>query len=147
MPPVSEERTGDTYTTSEAARILRISAQRVRKLISDGKLEAERVDDQWHVHAWSVHERMGERPPRRALRALEAPETASELVDDVRGLERALGRLEGRLELSEKAESTIREERDRLLADLEEERSERRRLQQELEVARRPWWQRLFGSS
>ena len=80
-----EERTGDFYTTAEAARILRISAQRVRKLIADGKLEAERVDDQWHIHAWSVHERMGERPPRRALRALDAPETPSELVGDVRG--------------------------------------------------------------
>jgi hypothetical protein len=52
-------------------------------LISDGKLEAERVDDQWHVHAWSVHERMGDRPPRRTLGALEASETPSELVADV----------------------------------------------------------------
>jgi excisionase family DNA binding protein len=143
---MTEERTGEFYTTAEASRLLRISAQRVRKLISDGKLEAERVDDQWQIEAWSVHERMGERPPRRALRALEASERPSELVDDVRALERALGRLEGRLELSEKAESTIREERDRLLADLEEERFERRRLQQELDAATRSWWRKLFGS-
>jgi hypothetical protein len=49
----------------------------------DSKLEAERVDDQWHVHAWSVHERMGDRLPRRALGAPEAYKMPSELVDDV----------------------------------------------------------------
>jgi len=37
-------------------------------------------------------------------------------------LERELGRLEGRLELTERAESTMRAERERLLEDLAQER-------------------------
>ena len=44
-----------------------------------------------------------------------------------------LGRSEARAELTEKAESTLREERDRLARELEEERSERRRLAERLE--------------
>jgi predicted Holliday junction resolvase-like endonuclease len=60
-------------------------------------------------------------------------------------LEREIGRLQGRLELEERAESTVREERDRLLQDLEEERAERRRLQERLEERERPWWRRVFG--
>jgi hypothetical protein len=43
-------------------------------------------------------------------------------------LERERGRLEGCLEFTEQTESTLREERDRLIAELEAERAERRRL-------------------
>jgi septal ring factor EnvC (AmiA/AmiB activator) len=51
------------------------------------------------------------------------------------------GELEG-----EQTESTIREERDRLVADLEAERAERRRLAEHLEAEqRRGFWSRLFG--
>lgn len=68
-------------------------------------------------------------------------------------LERERGRLEGRLELTEQTESTIREERDRLLAELEAERAEleaekaeRQRLAERLDVERRRgFWSRLFG--
>jgi len=61
-------------------------------------------------------------------------------------LERERGRLEGRLELTEQAESTTRAERDRLIAELEAERAERRRLVERLEAEqRRGFWQRLFG--
>jgi hypothetical protein len=49
-------------------------------------------------------------------------------------LEREIGRLQDRLELEERAESTIREERDRLLWELKEERAERRRLQERLGI-------------
>jgi hypothetical protein len=42
------------------------------------------------------------------------------------------------IELTERAESTVREERDRLLEEAE-------RLRRELEAARRPWWGRVFG--
>jgi len=139
----------EDYTTDQAARILRVSPQRVRRLIAEGKLEAQRVDDRWLIDARSVHSRLGERPPRQPERPQEATERAMELVEEVRALERSLGRLEGRLELTERAESSVREERDRLLSDLEEERNERRRLQAELDEARlaasRPWWRRIFG--
>lgn len=54
--------------------------------------------------------------------------------------------MEGRLELTEKAESTMRAERERLIAELEAERAERRRLAERLEVEqRRGFWSRLFG--
>jgi predicted nuclease with TOPRIM domain len=83
--------------------------------------------------------------------------------------------LESRLELTEKAQSTVREERDRLLQDLERERAERleaqqrverlskdhvqlegkhsqvqnevERLRQEIEAERnKGFWRRLFGA-
>jgi hypothetical protein len=63
----------------------------------------------------------------------------------VASLEWELGRLEGRLELTERAESILREqlERERERADKERERAER--LEAELQEARRSWWRRLFG--
>ncbi len=59
-------------------------------------------------------------------------------------LQRELGRLEGRLELTEVTESTLREalERERERAD--EERDRANRLEEELREARRPWWRRVF---
>ncbi len=46
-----------------------------------------------------------------------------------------------------KAESTLREERDRLRAELEAERAERQWLAEQLEAERRRgFWSRLFGS-
>ena len=60
-------------------------------------------------------------------------------------LERELGRIEGRLQITEVAESTLRDqlERERLRAD--EERDRAHRLEEELRQARRPWWRRVFG--
>ena len=74
-------------------------------------------------------------------RELERPSTASGAdsisvsawVDRVEALQRQLGRLESRPELTEKAESIVREERDRLLQDLERERAERLEAQQRVE--------------
>lgn len=140
---------GDYYTPVEASRILArsdkgLTERRVRQMLQTGEIEGFKDrSGRWHVEQREVHRLLEER--RSPDLALGDVETASELVEDLRSLERTLGRLEGRLELSEKAESTIREERDRLLADLEEERSERRRLQSELDDARRSWWRRFFG--
>jgi hypothetical protein len=57
-----------------------------------------------------------------------------------------LGLSRGRLELTEQAESTLREalDRERERADAERERAEK--LQAELDRARLPWYRRLFGS-
>lgn len=67
----------------------------------------------------------------------------------VEDLQRQLGRLEGRLELTERTESTMQQERERLVADLDRERERAERLERELEAARqasgRPWWRRMFG--
>lgn len=60
-------------------------------------------------------------------------------------LKREIGRLQGRLEIEERAESTVREERDRLLEERTRERERAERLEAELRDARRSWWSRLFG--
>ena len=54
----------ETYTTSEVARILRMSPSKVRTLAADGKLEAERDEaGHWAFPARAVHARMPDRPP------------------------------------------------------------------------------------
>jgi len=60
-------------------------------------------------------------------------------------LQRELGRLEGRLELTEVAESTLRESlaRERERADAAE--TEARMLREDLARRESPWWRRLFG--
>ncbi len=71
----------------------------------------------------------------------------------VQDLQRELGRLEGRLELTAQAESTAREDLEREWARVDEERrradAERERaeeLRRELEAERsRGFWARLFG--
>jgi chromosome segregation ATPase len=83
-----------------------------------------------------------------------------ELVAAIRELEHRLGRAEARAELTERAESSLREEQERLLSDLvrereraeqfirerEEAQEETRRLREELEAERsKGFWRRLFG--
>ena len=76
-----------------------------------------------------------------------------DLTDRLLRLSSEVGELRGRLELTEKAESTLQEERDRLKVELEREREERReareeaeRLRAELEGERsKGFWRRLFG--
>ena len=143
----------DTYTPPQAARILRLSRQRITQMLQAGELEGAQDPDtgRWRIPQRVVHERLKDRPARglpsvSPQRPPEAARDAAELVEEVRALERALGRLEGRLELTEQAESTLREqlERERRRADEERERAER--LQRELDEARQPWWRRWFGN-
>ena len=141
----------DTYTTGQAARILKVTDRGVRKMIDRGELEANQDERGRHlipqraVHAMLEERRagVGESSTEETSRSAEE---ARELRERVEGLQRELGRLEGRLELTERTESTMREERQRLEQLLEEERSERRRLQEQLDAERsRGFWQRLFG--
>ena len=141
----------DTYTTGQAARILKVTDRGVRKMIDRGELEANQDERGRHlipqraVHAMLEERRagVGESSTEETSRSAEE---ARELRERVEGLQRELGRLEGRLELTERTESTMREERERLEQLLEEERAERRRLQEQLDAERsRGFWQRLFG--
>ena len=75
----------------------------------------------------------GEAPGTSPQRVPGGPESVRELVQRVEDLSYRLGRSEVRAELTERAESTLREERDRLARELEEERAERRRLAERLE--------------
>ena len=156
----------DSYTMGQAARILKVTDRGVRTMIDRGELEARQDERGRHlIPQRAVHAMLEE---QRSIagsgavgagnleisgeEAARASEEARELRERVQDLQRQLGRVEGRLELTERTESTMREERERLERLLEEERTERRRLQERLEEAQqrerdaaRPWWRRMFG--
>ncbi len=153
----------DYYTIGEAARILRLTEARVRQMLGAKELEGTRdpVTERWHIPQHAVHARLEKRKPKEKP---STPQVAREWIERVAELEREVGRLEGRLELSEdaesarlqlsdQAESTLREawQRERERADRLEETAER--LRDELEAERtkleaersKGFWQRLFG--
>ena len=170
----------DTYTTAEAGRILRRSNRRVLQMLESGELEGEKDESgRWRIPQRVIHELLPSRPPRKGTangtfkasqEFLNVSESAVEIQLRVEALQRELGRLEGRLELTAVAESTLREslERERERADAEWERTEAlqleiERLREQLAEAsiaqkppenapetvpvgdRRSWWRRFFG--
>src|SRR5215212_6596236 len=124
--PSGTNRTSDRqeyYTVFEASRVLDISERRVRQIAQDGKIEGVRTDEGWKLFRYSVHDFRDRRKVQTPTRGGREPSLeAREWIERVTTLERELGRLEGRLELTERAESTMREERERLLEDLSRER-------------------------
>jgi excisionase family DNA binding protein len=165
----------DTYTTGQAARILKVTDRGVRKMIDRGELEASADGRGRHrIPQRAVHAMLEERrrvTPSEALGAGEisaeeaahAADEARDLRERVQDLMRQLGRVEGRLELTERTESTMREdlererarsEEERRRADVERERALlaeassqelRRELEEERARAARGFWRRLFG--
>jgi excisionase family DNA binding protein len=141
----------EAYSTAEAAKILRLTTRRVTQMLERGELEgAKDGRGRWRVSQRAVHALLPDRPARDTPRDAppeprESHQEAAELRSRLEDLQRELGRLEGRLELTEVAESTMRQERERLIADLERERERAERLERELAESRRPWWQRMFG--
>jgi chromosome segregation ATPase len=158
----------ETYTVEEAARVLKRTPGRIRQMLRAGELSGEHEggDERkpWRVHKWSAHalrDRLQEdrgstdqgRPSRSPREPRESAESASELFWVVQDLQRELGRLEGRLQITETAESSLREDlererqrakEERARADSERERAEE--LRRELEIERsRGFWSRLFG--
>lgn len=117
-------------------------------MIDRGELEASQDERGRHlIPQRAVHAMLEERRAAGVGETSRSAEEARELRERVEGLQRELGRLEGRLELTERTESTMREERERLAQLLEEERAERQRLQEELNTERsKGFWQRLFGA-
>jgi hypothetical protein len=145
----------DFYSVDEAAKILKLTPGRIRQMLRAGELEGIPPEEGggrgpgrgWKIPMHAVHDR--DRPARvgRSPEAPESPERVSELEVEVRTLRYELGLSRGRLELTEQAESTLREalERERERADAERERAEK--LQAELDRARLPWYRRLFGGA
>jgi excisionase family DNA binding protein len=137
----------DFYSVDEAARILKLTPGRIRQMLRAGELEGIPPEESggrgWKIPMHAVHDR--DRPDR-VERAPESPERLSDLEVEVRDLRYQLGLSRGRIELTEKAESTLREalEREKERADAERERAEK--LQAELDRARLPWYRKLFGS-
>jgi hypothetical protein len=160
--------TEDFYTVEEAAKILERTPGRIRQMLRSGELSGEHVDGDerkpWRVYKWSAHAlrdrhredrsasdwRASGRRPRESR---QSPESASELFRIVQDLQRELGRVEGRLQITETAESTLRAdlERERKRAQEERDRADAERdgaeeLRRELEAERsKGFWSRLFG--
>jgi excisionase family DNA binding protein len=130
----------DYYTVQEAARILRTTERTVRRRLERGDLKGSRdpTTGRWRVAAVSVTAAMPERPPKESQKPLEASQSVREYQEKVEALQRELGRLEGRLELTSITETTLRDQLDR-----ERERADR--AEEELKDARRSWWSRIFG--
>jgi chromosome segregation ATPase len=117
-----------------------------------GELEGSRdpINDRWRIPQGAVHAIKEEREP---LEVAKRATDAREWIEKVEVLRQELGRMEGRLELTAQAESTLREslererervERERERADRLEERAEK--LRDELEAERsKGFWVRLFG--
>jgi hypothetical protein len=134
---------------AEAAKVLKFTEGRVRQMLRAGELEGippeESGERGWRIPMHSVHDR--ERPPRieRPSEPTQPPERLAALEAEVRDLRYRLGLSEGRLELTQRAESTLREALAREQERADRERDLAERLQEELEEARRPWWRRMFG--
>ena len=135
----------DVYSTREASRILRVSMRRVHQLLETGGLEGHKDGaGRWQIPQRGVHAMLADRPARnggddRFQDPDNTAQEAAELRDRVEGLQRELGRLEGRLELTEVAESTLREQ-------LQRERDRADQLEAELKEERgKGFWRRLFG--
>ena len=170
----------DTYTTAEVGRLLRRSNRRILQMLETGKLEGEKDESgRWRIPQRVIHELLPSRTFRKGTangtftarqEFLEVSEGAVEIQLRMEALQRELGRLEGRLELTAVAESTMREslEREQERADAERERAEALQLEverlreqlAEASAAQRPsdsapetvpaeegrsWWRRFFG--
>jgi regulator of replication initiation timing len=158
-------------TTTQSARTLGVSPRTVRRFIDRGELEGRKVTEgiveTWEVSIDSLYalrnKRISEGQVRgNVLRKSVQGQTTTDvpadyvrdLTDRLLHLSSEVGELRGRLELTVKAESTLQEERDRLVGELEREREERReareeaeKLRTELEAERsKGFWRRLFGS-
>jgi hypothetical protein len=146
----------DYYTPPQAARVLRLTRQRVTQMLHSGEMEGKQDPEngRWKIPQRVVHARLKDRPararPDEGGGSRDEPEgqghqRLTELELEVRDLIYRLGSSEARLELTESTESTVRAERERLLKDLERERRRAERLEAELQDARRPWWRKMFG--
>jgi excisionase family DNA binding protein len=141
------ERNSDSYTPVQAAQILRVTPTRIRQLLQGGELEGQRDEaGHWRIPSHAVHEHLARLRRDLFPEGVWADLTLSEWVERVEALQRELGRLEGRLEVTEKSKSSLLDERDQLLKERDEAASEARRLRAELEAERsKGFWVRLFG--
>ena len=143
---LERKKDGDSYTPVQAAHILRVTPARIRQLLQGGELEGDRDEaGHWRIPSRAVDEQL-ERMRRDLFpEGVWADLSLSEWVEKVETLQRELG-LEGHLDLAERSESNLLDERDQLLKERDEAASEVRRLRTELDEERsKGFWARLFG--
>ena len=152
--------TRDFYTLPEAAQVLEIPQRSLLKSLETGEIEGERdpQSGRWKIPKQAADERVSaESSPEDTAEASQglSAEMLRELVDEMGDLHRLVGHLKSRLD---RARRTEREEREQLLAELEQEReghrrereradrlhAEARRLRQDLQRAKGSW-RRLIG--
>jgi excisionase family DNA binding protein len=152
----------DFYTLAEAARVLEIPQRRLLEMLETGEMEGEQdpQSSRWRISKHAVHGLLATGPSPEGP-AEGFPERSTEmiqvLVDELGNLHREVGSLRNRLNLARRAE---KEERELLLAELEQERErhhqereradklqeEANRLREELESERdKAPWRRLLG--
>jgi excisionase family DNA binding protein len=131
----SVEKQDEYYTPSQAARVLRLTRQRVAELLRNGELEGYKDDmGHWQIPKATLHAYKEARDESQVERTLQ-PDLLDRLVE----AEREIGRLEGRTQLTEVTESTLRDQ-------LQRERERADRLEAELKVEReKGFWRKLFG--
>ena len=154
--------TRDYYTLAEAARILEIPQRRVLEMLEAGEIEGEQepLSSRWQISKLAVDGLVSPGPSPEGP-AEEFPDQSTEiiqeLVDELGNLYKDMGRFRNRLHLARRTE---KEERELLLAELEQERErhrqERERADRLQEEANRPReelesernkgsWRRLVG--
>ena len=149
-PARGQSRTGNADTSGEsgwittevAARAVRVSPRTIRRYIERGELEAkpqgEGVRREWLVSVDSLHALRATRTTGEGVpEADRGMEYADSIADVVREMAARLesraeeaAELRVRLELTERAQSTVEDERHQALQDLEDERERRERAEE-----------------
>ena len=136
-------------TTDVAAKAVRVSPRTIRRYIDQGKLEAkpqgEGVRREWLVSVDSLHALRASRTNEEDIPDVSpGAESAASLADVLREMAARLesraeeaAELRVRLELTERAQSTLEDERRQAVEELEQERRGRKETERELEELRR----------
>jgi hypothetical protein len=130
-------------TTDVAAKAVRVSPRTIRRYIDQGKLEAkpqgEGVRREWLVSVDSLHAFRAVRTTEEGVPDVDRDaEYADSIADVIREMSARLesraeeaAELRVRLELTERAQSTLEDERRKVLQELEEERGRREEAEQQ----------------
>ena len=149
----------DFYTLAEAARVLEIPQRRLLEMLETGEVEGEQdpQSSRWKIPKHAADELLPTGPSPEGPTEVfpeRSTEMIQQLIDELGNLHREVARLRNRLN---RAWRTEKEERELLLAELEQEREKQReradklqeeadRLREELESERNKGsWRRLLG--
>src|ERR671920_1965591 len=161
MPTVEEAETNRNHsgwtTTQAAARALGVTPRTVRMYIDRGELEGmlETGTDKriWLVSIDSLNTLRSKRgtsgivPETNPEVAESIPEAMHDLAVRLETRASEAAELRTRLELTERTQSTIEEERNRLAESLRQAEEQAEMLRKELEAERsKGFWQRLLGN-